>query len=207
MEQNYKKGTTTLGIIYKDGIILAADRRASLGHLNMHSLPKVHKVTNFIGLTTAGLVSDNQILLDYLKAEMEIYQLERDKEPTIDIAASLLRNIAYSGRKSFFPYLIEILIGGKSDDSSFKLFSVFADGSAIVDNYHVSGAGMELALATIDNEWKEKMDEQEAIALAVKAINRAIKRDVFTGNGIDVAVIDAKGYRKISESKITALAK
>lgn len=207
LEQEYKKGTTTLGIVYKGGVLLAADKRASLGHLNMHALPKVHKVTNFIGLTTAGLVSDNQTLLEYLKAEMEIYQLERDKEPSIDIAASLLRNIAYGGRQSFFPYMVEILIGGKSDDSEFKLFSVFADGSAIVDKYQVSGSGMELALATLDNEWKDDMTEQEATALAVKAINRAIKRDIFSGNGIDVAVIDEKGYRKISESKVTALIK
>ncbi len=207
VETNYKKGTTTLGIVCKDAVILAADRRASLGHLVIHKVPKVHKVTDFIAITTAGMVGDLQTLHKYLKAEMELYKLERNKEPSIDIAANLLANITYSGRKSFFPYLVEILLGGRADNETFKLYSVFADGSAIIDKFTTSGSGMELALSVLDNEYRKDMSADEAVKLAVKAINTAIKRDIFTGNGIDVAVIDAKGYREINESKINALAK
>lgn len=206
-EADYKKGTTTVGIVFEGGVVLAADRRATLGHLNMHEMPKIYKVSEFIGLTTAGAVSDAQNLLKYLKAEMELYRLDKEKEPSIDLAANLLGTIAYGGRQSFFPFLIQILIGGKNDDGSFKLFSIFADGSAIVDKYTCTGSGTELALAIIDSEWKEDMSEQETIALAAKAVNRAIRRDVFSGNGIDVAVIDASGYRSIDEKKVTALLK
>jgi len=206
-EANYKKGTTTVGMIFKGGLVLASDQRASLGHLSMHKVPKVFKVAEFIGITTAGAVSDAQNLLKYLKAEMELYKLDRNKEPSIDVAASLLGTIAYGGRQSFFPYMVQILLGGRDDESDFKLFSIFGDGSVIIDKYTCSGSGMELALATLDDAWKEGMSEKEAVALAVKAINKAIKRDIYSGDGISVAVINENGYKDISDTKAVVLEK
>lgn len=205
-EADYKKGTTTVGIVCKDAVVLAADRRASLGHLNMHEADKVFKVTDFIAITTAGVVSDNQVLLKYLKAEMELYKLDKAKEPSVDVAANLLASIAYGGRQSFFPYIIQILLGGKTESGAFKLYSVFMDGSAIIDRYTVTGSGSELALSILDEGYKKDMSTDEAVKLAVKALQSAIKRDIFSGNGIDVAIIDLKGFRKVSE-KITAIAK
>jgi proteasome beta subunit len=206
-ESNHKKGTTTVGLVCKGAVVLAADKRASMGHLAMHAVPKVFKVTDFIALTTAGLVSDAHNLLKYLRAEMDLYKLDKSKDPSIDVAANLLGSILYGGRQSFFPYLVGILLAGKSDDGTFKLYSLEAAGSAIMDKYTVTGSGSELALAILDNDYKKDISAEDGVKLAIKAIKSAIKRDIFTGDGIDVVIIDSKGYRKIEENKIAALAK
>jgi proteasome beta subunit len=202
----YKKGTTTVGLVCKDGIVLAADKRGSLGHLAMHKrVDKILKVTDFIGITTAGMVGDAQKLYDYLKAELQLYLLEREESPTVEVASKLLSNILYEGRKSFLPYMSMFLLGGKSDDGGFKVFSLDSGGSSILDKYMCSGSGMELAYGVLDSTYKEGLSVSEGKVLAAKAINSALRRDVFTGDGIDVVIINNKGYQKINEEEVSKL--
>lgn len=202
-----KKGTTTIGIVYKDGVILAADRRASMGHLVANVLPKILEVTPWIALTTAGSVSDAQMLHKYLKAELNLYRLERDKEPTLDAASNLLANIIYSGAKGFFPYLVYLLMGGKAEDGSFKLFSLFMDGSSLSETYVAAGSGMELAYGVLESEYKKDLPEAAAVELAIKAVHTATKRDIFSGNGIDVVRINKDGVKWVKDIEITSVLK
>ncbi len=207
MEMKHKKGTTTVGIVTSNGIVLAADKRASLGHLAMHKTKKINKISKFIGLTQAGSVADSQLLVKYLKAEMKLYELDTGSEPTIEVGSNLLSTILYGG-KGFFPYMVGMIMGGKSGDGSLKLFSIFGDGSSISDTYTTVGSGMELALGVLQANYKEGLSAEEGINLAVSAVNTAIKRDVFSGEGIDVAVIDENGFRMLEEKAVaTALNK
>ncbi len=194
MEQ--KKGTTTLGIVYKDGVVLAADRRASLGHLAMHEDKKVVPVTKFVGLTTAGSVADIQILTKWLKTQLELFKLERDEEPTVDIAANLLGNILFGGAKGFFPHMVMLMLGGKSD-TGFTLYSLDAAGSAIPDKFVAHGSGMELAYGVLEEGFKPNMTAEQAESLAIKALTSAIRRDLGSGEGIDVALVDKDGFREV----------
>ena len=207
-EKEYKKGTTTVGLICVDGVVLAADKRASVGHLAMHKkVEKILKVTKNIAMVIAGIVSDAQKLHGYLKAEMELYRLDKAEEPNIDIAATLMSNILYEGRKSIFPYLVGLLLAGVTDEGKFKVYSLEVSGSSIHDDYVCWGSGMELAYGVLQEGYKKGMSTQAGLLLAAKAINSALQRDVYTGDGIDVAVIDKDGFRKIAEDKITALLK
>lgn len=201
-----KKGTTTLGLVCKDGIVLAADKRASLGHLAMHkSVDKILKITDYIGLTTAGMVGDAQKLHDYLKAELQLYLLEKEEEPTVEVASKLLSNILYEGRKSFIPYGSWFLVAGKSEDGGYKVASLDNGGSVIFDNIAGSGSGMELAYGVLDDYYTENITTDQAKKIAVKAVTSSLKRDVFSGDGIDVVIINEKGYKKLNKEEVNKL--
>lgn len=195
-----KKGTTTLGIVCKDGIVLAGDKRASLGHLAYDRIDKVLKITNSIALTTAGSVADAQILAKFLKSRMELYKLNKDLDPTVDVASSLLSNILYGGSKNFFPYLTMFILAGATD-SGWKMFSLDPSGSSITNSYIATGSGMELALGVLEEGYTEGIDVKAGKALAIKAMTSAIRRDVFTGEGVDIVVIDKDGFRKVDYKK------
>lgn len=191
-----KKGTTTLGIVCKDGIVLASDKNASLGHLSYDTVDKVFKITNQIAITTAGNVSDAQILVKFLQTKMERYQIDRDHEPTVDVAASFLANILYSGSKQFFPYMTMFILGGMGEDG-WKMFSLDPSGSSIANRFVATGSGMELALGVLEENFKPDMSIDAGKSLALKAMTSALRRDIFTGIGIDICVIDKTGFKKV----------
>ncbi len=195
-----KHGTTTVGVSYKDGVVLAADRRASLGHLAMHEDKKIVQITKYIGIATAGSVADIQILTRWLEGQMKSYKLDRDEEPTVDIAANLLSNVLFSGAKGFFPHMVMLMLGGKGSDG-FKIFSLDMAGSAISDKFIAHGSGMELAYGVLEQGFVDHMTSEQAQNLAIKALTSAIRRDIGSGEGIDVAVIDKDGYREVKHIK------
>lgn len=207
-EQAKKKGTTTVGIVYKGGVVLAADMRASAGHLAVHKKSKkIYKVVDSIAMTTSGAVSDSRILYEYLKAELELYLLNKKEKPTIEVASAILRNIIYSGAKGFFPYMVGLMLAGPSEEKRFKLYSIWADGSLVADDYMSIGSGMEIAYGVLESQYKENMNEDDAVIMATKAVNTALKRDIYSGDGIVVAVINAKGYKEIDQKKISQILK
>ena len=200
MVDSKKTGTTTLGIVCKDGVVLAADKRASLGHLAYDRVDKILQITDDIALTTAGSVADAQVLAKFLKSRMELYKLNKDLNPTIDAATSLLSNILYGGSKNFFPYMTMFIIAGKAEDG-WKMFSLDPSGSALTNTFIATGSGMELAIGVLESGYKKGLTLEEGKKLAIKAITSAVRRDVYTGEGIDIAVIDKAGYRKVDYKK------
>jgi len=202
MEVKHKKGTTTLGIVCKDGVVLAADRRATLGHLSMHSLDKIFPITKNIAITTAGSVADAQLLVKYMVAEMKLFTLDSETEPSIDVAASMLSTILFNG-KGYFPFYVALLLGGKDSSGGYKLYSLMGDGSSISDTYTVTGSGMELALGTLETGFKPGMTINDAVELATQAIRIAAKRDVNSGEGVDVVIIDQSGFKRLATKSVT----
>jgi len=197
-----KKGTTTVGITFDKGVVLAADKRASMGNLVAHTgVDKIHKITNYIAMTMAGLVGDNQMLVRYLKSQVKLLEIRQNEKVSVKATSTLLSHILFSNRFSPFPFYVQIILGGV-DKSGPHVFSLGADGSNIEDKYLSTGSGSPVAYGVLENNYKENMTEKEAVSLAIKAINSAIKRDTYTGNGIDVFVINNKGCKRLTPDEI-----
>lgn len=172
------KGTTTVGIVCKDGVVLAADRRASLGNIiYARNVTKIHKIDEHLAIAGAGDVGDILNLVRLLRAEAKLYYSQSGKRMSVKALATLLANIM-NGAK-YFPYLAWFLVGGY--DEKLKLYSVDMVGGITEDKYATAGSGMEFAYSILDSEYKDNLTLEEGIKLAVKAINTAIKRDVFSG--------------------------
>ena len=144
MEENYKKGTTTIGIVCKDGVILAADKRASMGYLIANKeIEKIFKITDKIALTIAGIAADGQKLAQFLSAEMELYRMNSGIEPSLTVASNLMSNILFGRAKSFLPYIVQLILGGE-DDGNYALYTQDPSGSNIKETkFHATGSGSE----------------------------------------------------------------
>ncbi len=196
-----KTGTTTVGLIAKDAVVLAADMKATLGNLSYETeAKKIYKITDRIALTNAGSVGDSLAIIRFLRAHAKLYETERNTYITPKALATLLSNVLNANR--FFPYVAQFIIGGVVDKPT--LFEVTPYGDLIERNkFAISGSGTQLALAILDSEYRSNMSENEAVELAVKAIDASRKRDIYTGGkSIKVTVISAKGVKEISEKEV-----
>jgi proteasome beta subunit len=200
-----KKGTTTLAMRYNGGVVLATDNRVTMGHMIISKVDKLFPITEFLAMTTAGTVSDNQIILKHLQAEMKLYELDSGNKATLENLAAVLQNIIYSGFKSFQPFMMQNIIAGLTKDGSFRLRSLDPSGASIEDPYTSTGSGMMFVLGLMQDAYKENMSESEAVDLAVRSIHTAIQRDSASGDGISIAIIDKKGYRRLPDKNISMI--
>lgn len=207
MENDMKlqKGTTTVGIMCRDGVILAADKRATAGFVVNKKTQKIHKITDNMAVTMAGLVSDAQLLVKLIKAEVKLKDLATLRTSTVKETANLLAGMLYSNlrKMSMVPGIVSFLLAGNDADGH-HLWDLGIDGSVTdVDDYVSDGSGSIFAIGVLEALYKKGMSVEEGVKLAVRAIGAALQRDVNTGNGIDVIVIDGKGVRTVLEKDLT----
>ena len=201
MSEDLKKtGTTTLGMICKDGVIIAAERRATMGTLIAHkATKKLYKIDEHLALATAGLVGDLQVLSRYLSGEVNLYRMKRDRQIPIKSAATLMSNIL--NQRKFAPYYVQLVLGGWDADGG-HVYSLDAAGGAIPDKYTSAGSGSPYVLGVLEDQYKDGLSVDEGIDIAARAITAAMGRDSASGNGIDIAVINEKSFKMISEDEI-----
>ncbi|MFQ6129117.1 MAG: archaeal proteasome endopeptidase complex subunit beta [Thermoplasmata archaeon] len=200
MADEVKKGTTTLGMVCKDGVVLAAERRAIMGTLIAHkTTKKVFKLDDNLGLTTAGLVGDLQLLARYITAEVELYKLKRNVPMPVRSCATLLANIL-SGRR-YFPYWVQLVVGGVDEEGN-HVYSLDMAGGSIPDKYVTTGSGSPLVYGVLEDHYKDDISMDDGINLAIRALTAAMKRDAASGDGVDVVSITEKGYVHLDDKEV-----
>jgi len=204
--QKIKTGTTTVGLVANGCVVLGADRKATMGYLvASKDVRKILQVADHIGMTVAGVVGDAQALERYIRAEIKLYQLQEERKMPIHAASSLIANILYSRR--FYPYIVQLVVGGY--DTEPRLFSFAPDGSVIEEKeFFSSGSGSPMALGVLEDTYKKNMGKEESIKLVIRAITSARKRDIASGgSGIDIAIIDSRGLKLLSDDEIKSFSK
>lgn len=197
MSYMYMPGATAVGIIYDTGVVFASERRISYGNfLVSKSTKKTFQLTPRVGATCAGLVADMQLLSLQIKAMAKIRTIELKREISPNSIAKMMSNMMYERR--FFPLLTQVIVGGVVNEPS--IYTLDPLGSILPDNYAAVGTGAEMALAVLDSQFKNKSNEQTAIDLAIKSIESATLRDSFSGDGIDVLIIDKERSREMTKN-------
>lgn len=195
-----KTGTTTLGMICKDGVVIATETRATMGTLIAHkTTKKLYKIDEHIALATAGLVGDLQVLARYLNAEANLYRLKRDIKMPVESAATLMSNIL--NQRKFYPYFVQLILAGY-DDTGGHVYSLDAAGGAIPDKYTSAGSGSPYVFGVLEDTYKNDLATNDGVDIAIRAITAATSRDSASGGKIDVAVITKDGFKEISEEEI-----
>ena len=198
-------GTTTVGIVYTDGVVLAADTRAIAGgyYIAHKAVKKIQKIADHLGVTIAGGVADAQTVVDTLRYYSNIFKLENEKPIPVKSTAQLASNIFFSAR--FYPYMADVIVGGVDDDGG-AIYNIDLFGSLTKDNFHSTGSGSPVAFGILESECKDNLTVDEAISISTKAINAAILRNAGTGDGFDIVIITKDRYRELSkEEKDAAL--
>jgi proteasome beta subunit len=199
--QESMKGTTTLGIVFAGGVILATEKRATMGYMiASKKAKKVYQVAERIGMTTAGGVGDAQQLARILTVECNLYQIRRSRAITVGAAATLLSN--YLNQNRYFPYYVQLLVGGV-DEHGPSVYAVDAMGGATKEEEIVAtGSGSPMAYGVLEDRFRANMSEDESIDLAIRALKSAMKRDAGSGEGIQVVVITKDRYEVLGEDAL-----
>lgn len=203
MKNMPKTGTTTVGIVCKDGIVLAADKRMTAGYIAYDKVEKIIQIADNMAVTTAGMVSEVQLLSKLIKAELKLKDMQTYRGSTVKEAANLLAGLVYSNirKMSMFTAIAAFLLGGY--DTEGHLYGLGIDGSVTeYDNYTTDGSGCMFALGVLEALYKKGLSVDEGVKLAVKAINSAIQRDPNSGNGILVMTITDKGVKRIMDKQL-----
>ena len=196
-----KTGTTTVCIVTKDGVVVAAEQKATMGfQVESKNAQKVHKLDDSMGLTIAGSVGDAQAVIRLMRAQIKLYKLDR-VTMNVKAAANLLSNILQGSK--FYPYYNLFLLVGY-DSTGSHIFSIDpVGGYSSEDNFYSTGSGSPYAYGVLEAEYKEGISLNDGIELAVKAIRSAIERDIGSGGkGITVAVVTKDGFKELTSAEV-----
>ena len=202
-----KTGTTVLGIICKNGIVMASDRQSTAGNIVMNkNSKKTKQINDYLLFSGTGMVSDIQRTSKLLAAELKIKELKSRSRPTIKQAANLLSTIIYSQvrQPSMIPSMVGTLIAGFNEDGSTELYTIEPAGSVIqVEDYDANfGSGMPYVLGLLERQYKQGITIEQGTELAKEALKSSTQRDIGSGYGIDIFTITKEGIQKVVEQKI-----
>lgn len=197
--QSVLKGTTTVGVVCRDGVILASDTRVTMGFFVAHRKgKKVYKIDEHLAMTISGNVADAQRTVEVLTANAKLYRLNMARPMPVSSAARLVANMLFSSR--YAPLLAQVLIGGM-DDSGPHVFSIDPFGSITEEKCVATGSGSPVAYGVLEDKYKQDAAIKDVLGIVVKAVDSAMRRNAATGDSFDVSVIDKKGYRELSEKE------
>ncbi len=201
-QNTLKTGTTTVGLVCKNGVVLASDKRATMGTLiASKDIDKIYPLSENIAMTIAGGVGDAQTLVRWMQAEIKLYQLRQGKKISVEASATLLANIL--AQYKYYPFFVQLLVGGY--DTRGRLFSVDMLGGVTEEKLASTGSGSPVAYGVLEELYKEDMRTQDNAKIAAKAVSAAIKRDSATGENVDVVIIDENGYKKYAREDVKQL--
>lgn len=199
-----KKGTTTCALTCKDGVVLAADTRASAGlFIADRHVMKIQKIDRHLGLTIAGGVADAQNLVDTMRYNANLYRFSNKELIPIKSAARLCSNILFNQR--YFPYYVQLIMAGYTQKEGGQIYNLDLFGSISTEKFISTGSGSPVAYGYLESEYKEGMSVNDAYKMAMQAIAAAIRRNAGTGDNINVVIIDKDGYRELPKEQKAAV--
>lgn len=178
----FDTGTTVVGLTAADAVILAADRRMSLGgrFTANKSVQKVEQVHPTAAMGISGSVGPAQDLLQSLRAEASLYESRRGGPMSLralaQTAGGLVRGLP-----------VTPLLGGVDPGASARVYELDVGGSVLADDYAATGSGMQVAYGVLERRFEPGLSVADARAAAVAAVEAASERDTASGNGVTVA--------------------
>ncbi len=204
--ENRFKGTTTVGIVCADGVVIGADSRATMDtFIASTEAVKIYKVDENLGITIAGGVGDAEYVVKLLKVHNELFKMNENKPLSPTSASSLLSLILQEHK--MYPFIVQLIVGGMNSGAP-EIFSLDPFGGSIKESRFTStGSGSLTALGYLESAYAPDMSAADAVKVAAMALTIAIKRDAATGNNMKIASITKKGYKEYGKEELDRLMK
>ena len=189
----YIPGATAVGIAYKEGVILGAERRITLGNYVISKTgKKVFKVTDTVGAVCAGMVADMQNLVREVSTYAKLKELESRRMLKPNSVAKLMSVLMFERR--YAPLLTQVILGGVGNKPLVYVLDPL--GSVISDEYAAVGTGAEMAIGVVEAAYSPALSYKESRDIILSSIKAAIQRDAMSGNGVDILNVDSAGIKE-----------
>jgi len=181
-----KTGTTIVGIIYKDGVILGADTRATEGSIVADKKSeKIHYLAKNIYCCGAGTAADTESTTEMISSQLELHRLNTNRVPRVVTASRMLKQMLFR----YQGYISAALVLGGVDSTGPHLYCIYPHGSCDTLQYTTMGSGSLAAMSVFESRWKPGMTEEEGKELVADAIRAGVFNDLGSGNSVDLCVI------------------
>lgn len=188
-------GTTTLGFIFKHGVLIAVDSRASMGsYIGSGTVKKVIEISPYLLGTMAGGAADCSYWERVLSKQCRIWELKNNKRISVAAASKILGNIVYQYRG--YGLSMGTMVAGWDEDRGPQLFYIDNEGTRLRGNLFSTGSGSTYAYGILDTHYREDLTVEEAVELGKRAIFHATHRDAMSGGIINVYYIGENGWIK-----------
>ena len=190
----YIPGATTIGVVFSGGVILASEKRVTYGSMIMSkTVKKVFRITDHVGAACAGLVSDMQILAREIEAQAKLFTYDTKRPMSVKAVAKVMSNVLFNRR--MIPLITQTIVGGMDDDKP-EIYVLDVLGSLLPDTYAAVGSGAQMATGVLEQGYTDNMSQKDAKALVLKAIKSAVRRDVMSGDGVDILIATKDGIQE-----------
>ncbi|MFW6286224.1 MAG: hypothetical protein ACOC16_03820 [Nanoarchaeota archaeon] len=197
-----KTGTTCIGMLFKDGVILAADNRVTTNKIESDHFTKIFNISDKIISTIAGIASDSQVFMRIIKGELKLLELRNERSVRVKEAAMILNSMQYSAVRSQGS-IVSIILGGYDKKTGFSLYDLSPDGTINShEGYIVDGSGGIFIKGILDNDYKKDLTQKEALDLIEKGFRTAFKNDTASGGGFIARIVTKDGIKEVAKKKV-----
>nr|WP_303235205.1 archaeal proteasome endopeptidase complex subunit alpha [Methanosphaera cuniculi] len=200
-----KRGTPSVGIICKDGVVFAVNKKVKSKLIVPSSIEKIFKIDEHIATASSGLVADARRLVDISRNQAQINRLQYHEPISVTGLAKYIGDLEqmYTQSGGIRPFGISLLIGGVSDGEC-KLFETDPSGALVEYKATSIGLGRDKTLELFEEKYLEDMSLDEAIELAIEGIYVATDGKITDEDNIEIAVIskETEKYSKLDEKEI-----
>ncbi|KAL0319932.1 UNVERIFIED_CONTAM: Proteasome subunit beta type-7-A [Sesamum radiatum] len=187
-----KTGTTIVGLIFQDGVILGADTRATEGQIVADkNCEKIHYMAPNIYCCGAGTAADTEAVTDMVSSQLKLHRYHTGRESRVVTALTLLK----SHLSSYQGYVSAALVLGGVDGTGPHLHTIYPHGSTDTLPFATMGSGSLAAMAVFESKYREGLTRDEGVKLVAEAICSGIFNDLGSGSNVDICVI-TKGKKE-----------
>ncbi|XP_067945825.1 proteasome subunit beta type-6-like [Watersipora subatra] len=191
LNQELSTGTSIIAVEYKDGVVLGADSRTSLGaYVACNFTNKLTPVTDSIFCCRSGSAADTQAVADIVKYYLSIYRMQMEQEPSVHTAANVFRDICYGYRDQL---TAGIIVAGWDKENGGQVYRVPVGGSMIKQRLALGGSGSTYIFGYVDSKFKENMSKNEALQFCADSLALAMMRDGGSGGLVNLVAISEQG--------------
>ncbi len=199
-----KRGTTAVGVKFKDGVILAIDKRIASKLVEASSIEKIFQVDEHVGCASSGLVSDARVLVDRARVEAQINRLYYDEAIGIETLVKKICDFkqTYTQYGGVRPFGTALLVAGV-DDSGIYLFETDPSGALMAYRAGAIGEGRNTALSMFESKYRDGMGMDEAVSLSLDALRPASEDGSLSSKTVEIGVIKRdENFRKLSAEDV-----
>lgn len=200
LPQAKKTGTTIVAVVYKDGVVLGADTRATSGsEVAEKNCEKIHYLAPNLMCCGAGTAADTEMITQLVASQLELLRMNTHSTSRVITACTILKRRLYQ----YQGYISAALILGGCDLNGPAVYQIHPHGSTAKLNYTTMGSGSLAAMAVMESSWKEDMTEAEAVELVQRSIAAGIFNDLGSGSNVDLCVLRTDGTKDYRRNDVT----
>jgi proteasome alpha subunit len=204
-----EQGTTGVGVIFKEGVILAADKTVANKLVKPQSIEKIFKIDKHIGVVSAGLVGDARRLVGIARKQAQDNRMVYSEPIQIEVMAKEIAETkqAFTQYGGLRPFGVAFIIAG-TDSKGPQLFQTEPSGALAEYKAVAVGRNKDKAMLAFEKDFKDNLSLEKAVALAYSALTKSLpeKEKISTGR-VQFAILDDKGFNFISEIELKKLLK